>query len=58
MLKKLLKHPYLIAGVICFVLLFVIGLGLGFPLSETLLGAAVLTLVGVGVIWWRMEGFG
>ena len=54
MLKKLLKHPYIIGGIICFLILFFVGVfGIEASVGESLLGSAVLTIVGVGGYWWK-----
>lgn len=56
MLKKLLKHPYIIGGIIAFLILFFVGVfALEVSVGESLLGSAVLTVVGVGGIWWKQE---
>ncbi|MGE5777305.1 MAG: hypothetical protein ACM33V_13855 [Chloroflexota bacterium] len=54
------KHPYIVGYFITFLILFFIGI---FALedvswAESLLGAAVLSAMGVGGIWWKYEGLG
>jgi hypothetical protein len=56
MLKKIFTNTYVIAGIIVFVILIVVGILAKFPLIETLIGSAVLSVVGILTIWWRMEG--
>jgi hypothetical protein len=59
MLNFIRNHPYLTAGFIVFILLFVLGVfALEFSVGESLLGSAVLSAVGVGGIWWKEVGFG
>ncbi len=53
MLKKILTSHYVIAGIIVFVILFVVGLLAKFSWVETLLGAAALTAIGIGAYWWK-----
>ncbi|MBN2148946.1 MAG: hypothetical protein JW726_16295 [Anaerolineales bacterium] len=55
-MKKLLKSEYIIAGIIVFVIVFIIGLVIDFSFWESLLGAAVLSIVGIVVLWWQREG--
>jgi hypothetical protein len=57
MLKKIFANPYVVGGIIAFVILIVIGLYLEFSISESLLVSAVLAAVGTVVIWWQKEGF-
>lgn len=54
-MKKILKNTYVIVGIIAFLFLFFMGLWLGFSIGETLLAAVVLTIVGVGSMWWKYE---
>ncbi|MBI5951700.1 MAG: hypothetical protein HY865_08580 [Chloroflexi bacterium] len=57
--KIIRNHPYVIAFLFVFLLLFFIGIfALDTSWSESLFGAAVLSAVGVGGIWWKQEGFG
>jgi hypothetical protein len=59
MLNFIRNHPYMIAFIIVFLLLFFIGIfALDTLWSESLFGAAVLSAIGVGGIWWKQEGFG
>jgi len=44
---------YLLAGVIIFVLMVVLGLSLDFSLGETILASLVLTVVGMITVWWQ-----
>ena len=44
---------YLIAGVVVFVFLVVMGLLLEFSLGETLVASLVLTVVGMFTVWWQ-----
>lgn len=54
MFKKLLKNPYIISGVIVFLLLFFLGVfSIGFSLSDSLLVSAVISIVVVGGYWWK-----
>jgi len=47
MLKKLLKNPYIISGVIVFLLLFFLGIfSIGFSLPDSLLVSAVISICG------------
>lgn len=47
-------HPYIVAGTIVFLLMFLLGIfALDASWSESLLGAAVLSVVGVFGIWWK-----
>jgi hypothetical protein len=53
------KHSYIVSFIIVFLLLFFIGIfGMSVSWSESLFGAAALSAIGVGGIWWRREGFG
>lgn len=56
MLKSIFKNPYVIAGIVVFIILLFVGaLGFGASWGESLLGSAVLTIVGIGGIWWKRE---
>jgi len=56
MFKKLLKNPYIIGGIVAFVILFVVGVfALEASVSESLLGSAVISVIGVGGLWWKQE---
>lgn len=44
---------YLVAGVIVFVFLVMMGLYLDFSLGETLLASLVLSVVGMITVWWQ-----
>ena len=57
-IKKIFTNTYVIVGIIGFLLLFSIGLYLEFSMSETLLGSAVLAVVGTVSVWWEREGWG
>ncbi len=52
-MKKLLKNTYIIAGVIIFVFILVMGVWLDFGWGNSLLAAAVLSVVGVALEWVR-----
>ena len=52
---KIFKNVYVIVGIIVFLFMFVLGIWIGFPLVESALASVVLTVVGVGTIWWRKE---
>jgi hypothetical protein len=52
-LPRFLKSPYIIAAIVVFVLLMGIGLYLKFSFSDALFASAVLTVIGVGGIWWK-----
>jgi hypothetical protein len=54
MLKKIFTHHFVIAGIIIFLLMFFIGIfGISLAWSEALLLAVVITVVGVGTLWWQ-----
>ena len=53
MLIAVLKNPYFISGVLVFVLLFGLGLYLDFSWVESLLSSAMLTVIGIGTLWWQ-----
>lgn len=56
MFKKIIKNPYVIAGVIVFLSLLLLGVfALDFSWGESLFAAAALTVIGVGGIWWKQE---
>jgi hypothetical protein len=57
MLKKIFTNRYVIAGIIVFVILFSLGLYLEFSVTESLLASAIISGVGVVVIWWQDWGF-
>ena len=57
MLRKIFTNRYVIAGIIVFVILFVIGLYLEFSVSESLFASAALAVVGIAVAWWQDWGF-
>jgi hypothetical protein len=51
---NLRKHPYLIGGILAFLILFLLGIfALEVSWAESLLGSAVLAVVGVVGIWWK-----
>ncbi len=59
MLNFMRKHPYIVGCLITFLILFLVGIfALDTTWIESLLGAAVLSVVGVVGIWWKKEGFG
>ncbi|GIK73186.1 MAG: hypothetical protein BroJett021_21740 [Chloroflexota bacterium] len=49
----LLKNTYVILGVIMFVFILGMGVWLGFGWRDSLLAAAALTVVGLGLEWLR-----
>ncbi|HSQ39122.1 MAG TPA: hypothetical protein VLM78_03090 [Anaerolineales bacterium] len=53
MLRRILKNHYVIAGLIVFPILFVVGLWTDFSWGEAALGAAALTAIGIAVYWWK-----
>jgi hypothetical protein len=56
MLNFIRKHPYIIGGIITFLILFFLGIfALDTSWSESLFGSAVITVIGVGGIWWKQE---
>jgi Na+/pantothenate symporter len=57
MLKKVFTNPYVIGGIVSFVILLVLGLYLEFSISESLLASAVLAAIGTVIVWWQKEGF-
>lgn len=46
--KSLLRSPYVIAGILIFIILLVVGILAKFTVVETLLGALTITVIGVG----------
>jgi hypothetical protein len=53
-LKRIFTNPYVIAGIIVFLLLFVIGIvWLDVSWTEALFGSAALSVIGVGSFWWK-----
>lgn len=57
MLRKIFTNRYVVAGILVFVILFVIGLYLEFSVSESLFASAALAVVGIAVAWWQDWGF-
>lgn len=57
MLKKVFTNPYVIGGIVAFVILLVLGLYLEFSIGESLLASAVLAAIGTVIAWWQKEGF-
>jgi hypothetical protein len=57
MLKKVFTNPYVIGGIVAFVILLVLGLYLEFSIGESLLASAVLAAIGTVIVWWQKEGF-
>jgi hypothetical protein len=54
MLKKIFTNMYVILGIIIFLLLFgVLFFGAQTSLGESLFGALAITLVAIGVTWWK-----
>ncbi len=59
MLNLVRNHPYIVGYLITVLILFLVGIfALDTSWIESLLGAAILSAVGVGGIWWKLEGFG
>ena len=59
MLNFLRSHPYIIAGVIVFWIVYAIGFfALDFTFGESLLLSGVIAVVGVGGYWWKEVGLG
>jgi hypothetical protein len=57
--KIIRNHPYIVSYIIVFLILFFIGIfALDTTWSESLLGSAVLSAIGVGGYWWKQEGLG
>ena len=57
--KIIRDHPYIVSYIIVFLILFFIGIfALDTTWSESLLGSAVLSAIGVGGYWWKQEGLG
>jgi len=57
--KIIRDHPYIVSYIIVFLILFFIGVfALDTTWSESLLGSAVLSAIGVGGYWWKQEGLG
>ena len=56
-MKKRRVNTYLISGIIVFVIMFVVGLVIGFSWTQAAGAAAALAVVGVLVIWWKEVGF-
>ena len=53
------SHPYIIAGILIFLLLFSIGIfALDLTLGESLLLGGVISVIGAGGIWWKEVGLG
>jgi hypothetical protein len=46
---------YLVVAVVLFLFLFFMGIWLEFPVGESALASAVLTVVGMIVTWWKMH---
>jgi len=54
MLKKFFSMPYLVAGVVVFILLVALSVfSLDVPIGEALLYSFILTVVGMAVVWWK-----
>jgi Kef-type K+ transport system membrane component KefB len=54
MLKNITKHPYIIGGIIVFLFMLFLGVyALEFSWEESLLASAVLSMIGVGGLWWK-----
>jgi len=54
MLNFIRSHPYIIAFFVVFLILFLIGIfALDASWSESLIGSAVLSAIGVGGYWWK-----
>jgi hypothetical protein len=57
MLKKVFTNPYVIGGIVAFVILLVLGPYREFSIGESLLASAVLAAIGTVIVWWQKEGF-
>ena len=53
MLKKIITNTYVIVGIILFVIMLAVLLWLKVSLGEALMASLALTIVGIGVEWWR-----
>ena len=54
MLNFIRKHPSILGSIITFLIILFLGVFvLETSWSESLLGSAVLTIVGVGGVWWK-----
>lgn len=53
MLKKIITNTYVIVGIILFVIMLAVFLWLKVSLGEALMASLALTIVGIGVEWWR-----
>ena len=55
-MPNLRKHPYIIGGILVFVILFLLGIfALEDSFTESLLGSAVIAVVAVAGYWWKEE---
>ncbi len=53
-MRRIIKSPYFIAGIIIFVILFGVMLfGVKATFGESLFAAAALTAIGVGIYVWK-----
>ena len=56
MLTFIKRHPYIVGGIISFVILLIVGVyGVGASWEESLFGSAVIAVVAVLGIWWKWE---
>ena len=56
MIKKIIRNPYVIAGVVVFFILLFVGVfGVGASWGESLFGSVALTVIGIGSIWVKQE---
>ncbi len=59
MLNLVRAHPYIFSFCIVFLILLFVGVfALNFTWSESLIGSAALSAIGVGIFWWKEEGLG
>jgi len=59
MLHFIRNHPYVVAFIIVFLILFFIGIfALDASWSEALFGSVALAAIGVVGYWWKVEGLG
>ena len=55
-MPNLRKHPYIIGGILVFVILFLLGIfALEASFTESLLGSAVIAVVAAAGYWWKEE---
>ena len=55
-MPNLRKHPYIIGGILVFVILFLLDIfALEASFTESLLGSAVIAVVAAAGYWWKEE---